>query len=67
MTALITAVIPVLFKLLEMWLSNREKAVERWHELLKFIEKQEPTMPAEIKQNYDAQKERVKRLLEKKN
>jgi hypothetical protein len=42
MTALITAVIPVLFK-------------------------QEPTMPAEIKQNYDAQKERVKRLLEKKN
>ncbi len=58
-------IIPVVLKILEMWLNNKADKEKAYKEFMAFIDKMQPTAPAELQQSYEAQKERVRRELEK--
>lgn len=63
--AWLSIIIPIVLKVLELWLNNKADKAKAYKEFLAFIEKMHPTAPAELQQSYESQKERVRRELEK--
>lgn len=55
---------PLALKLIEWWLNNSANKAAAYKSFLDFVEKMQPTAPAELNQKYEAQKDRVRKLID---